>query len=444
MRKVKIAGIILIMLITSTGWAATYTTTRVNVPASYNAGGTRHLPVVVRGQSGALAALETVVLALPATRSGQLAAALAMAGLTYGANKVFDYLDSEGFPIDPQTQKPTKTLPGEPYPMPETKSKGNIPEGADWETRPYPNPPEVDFPCESGTPTYVQWSNHVSYQDATTGQWIMVVKAAALCMGCCQAPEYDKYSAYVMADPEAPLPPSVSGTGASTQVPATTEDIQPVITNGLNAGDQGANDALTDALNRTNKALENLNDTLRNNENWPSIQGALDESISEQTKTSLDTKLAEPNAPGNYATQTTTTTTNTTSTTNNSTTNNTTTNNYYENDGTFAPLSPYSQGTQTTKSAFEQPEVGDFSQLMTDFIETMQETDLFSLPGLMTSSIPTSGGACELTINLGQHFGGTKTVSFCEWATALSYIKAVLLCLASVVAVGIVCKGGAA
>jgi len=439
MRKLIIGLLVAVLTILSVNAEAVtkYNVVKLNNPASYSSAGTKYLPAVVRGQNAAVAALETVVLALPQTKSAQIAAALAIAGASYGAQKLFDYLADEGFPIDPQTQKPMKTVPGEPYPTPQTKDKGNVPEGADWEEKPEPNPPVVDFPCESGTATYTQWGNHKSFTDSVSGQLIMVVKASALCMGCCAVPEYDKYSAYVLADPDSPLPESVGGTGEPQKIPAAPEDLSAPMADKLGSGDKGANDALNDTLNRINESLQNLNDTLRGNQQWQTIQDLLDSEITSATKTELDTKIADPNAPGTYATQTTTTTTN------NSTTYNTTTNNYYENDGTFAPLSPYSQGTQTTKSAFEQPEVGDFSQLMTDFIETMQETDLFSLPGLMTDSIP-SGGDCELTINLGQHFGGTKTVSFCEWATALSYIKAVLLCLASVVAVGIVCKGGVA
>jgi len=427
MRKVKIAGIILIMLITSTGWAATYTTTRVNVPASYNASGTRHLPAVVRGQSGALAALETVVLALPATRSGQLAAALAMAGLTYGADKLFDYLSDNGFPTDPTTGLPLKVT-----------STDN------WT----PNPnyghvnclPTSGYECTGGVKYYptVDARNADLYKEPfpnSGGAQPEFVDGAASYWNCvANSNQEDKFSVIKCG---AYSQEYAQNNPTTTTSPASQGELETKLTEGLNAESTEANEALTDALNRTNKALEDLNDTLRKTSSWPSIQGALDGAITPETKSSLDDKLADPNALGTYATQTTTTTTN------NSTTYNTTTNNYYENDGTFAPLSPYSQGTQTTKSAFEQPEVGDFSQLMTDFIETMQETDLFSLPGLMTDSIP-SGGDCELTINLGQHFGGTKTVSFCEWATALSYIKAVLLCLASVVAVGIVCKGGVA
>jgi len=432
MKKVKIFGIILIMLITSTGWAATYTTVRVNPASSYKSGSTRFLSSIVRGQSGSVAAVEAAVLSIPSTRAGYIAAAIACAGITYGADKLFEYLASEGFPTDPTTGLPLKVT-----------STDN------WT----PNPnyghvnclPTSGYECNGGVKYYpsVEARNADLYQEPypnSGGAQPEFVDGAASYWNCvANSNQEDKFSVLKCG---AYSQEYAQNNPTTTTLPATQGEVASAVTDGIDAGNPDADGAFTDALNRTSKALEDLNDTLRKTTGWPTIQGGLDDSISTETKTSLDTKLADPNAPGNYATNTTTTTTNTTSTTNN-TTYNTTTNNYYENEGTFAPLTPYSQGTQTNKSAFEQPEVGDFSQLMSDFIDTMQNTDLFSLPGLMTSSIPT-GGDCQLTINLGSHFGGTKTISFCEWATALSYIKAVLLCLASVVAVGIVCKGGTA
>lgn len=432
MKKLKLVAIIM-LLVASNGWAATYTTTRVNVPSSYNASGTRYLPAVVRGQNGALAALETVVLALPATRSGQIGAALAMAGLTYGANKLFDYLADNGFPTDPSTGLPLK----------QTSTDNWTPKAEYGHVNCLPT---SGYECTGGVKYYptIEARNAALYQEPfpnSGGALPEFVDGAASYWSCVgNSNQEDKFSVIKCGAYDQTY---AQNTPTTTTSPASQGEIETKLTEGLNAEDQDANDALTDALKRTNKALEDLNDTLRKTSSWPSIQGGLDGAITPETKTKLDEKLADPNAPGNYATQTTTTNTTNNTTTNNSTYN-TTTNNYYENEGTFSPLSQYNQGTQTTKTAFEQPEVGNFSELMTDFIDTMKNTDLFSLPGLMTSSIPAGGGSCEVTINLGSHFGGTRTISFCEWATALSYIKAVLLCLASVAAVLIVCKGGTA
>lgn len=437
MRKVKIFGIILIMLITSTGWAATYTTVRVNPSTAYaGTAGTKYLPAVVRGQSLAVAALQTAVMALPATRGGQIAAALAMAGLTYGADKLFDYLESEGFNKDPTTGDVTKTTT---INLPDTISpNGNLTGYQEYDENGI-------LLCEKYNGLYPSATAAQAAANAL-GWGTVVTSTPTHDFGYTWTPGYlnaykvhgwVEYGKTYRAEYFFFVPNGIPTHPYNYEAPAAEGDIASSVTTGLTNDNKAANDALNDTLNRVNDSLTNLNDTLRNSPKWSDIQGYLDQGIDQATKDALDTKLSDPNASATYASETTTTTTN------NSTTYNTTTNNYYENQGTFAPLSSYNQGTQTNKSAFEQPEVGDFSQLMSDFIDTMQNTDLFSLPGLMTSSIP-SGGDCQLTINLGSHFGGSKTISFCEWATALSYIKAVLLCLASVVAVGIVCKGGAA
>lgn len=87
------------------------------------------------------------------------------------------------------------------------------------------------------------------------------------------------------------------------------------------------------------------------------------------------------------------------------------------------------------------PEVGDFAGLFSIFLDDMRNTPLFSLPGLLSSAVP-AGGDCEYSINLSDRFGGAKTFSMCNWSTGLSAVKAALLCVVSILAVGIVTKGG--
>lgn len=87
------------------------------------------------------------------------------------------------------------------------------------------------------------------------------------------------------------------------------------------------------------------------------------------------------------------------------------------------------------------PEVGDFAGLFSRFLDDMRNTPLFSLPGLLSSAVP-AGGDCEYSINLSDRFGGAKTFSMCNWSTGLSAVKAALLCVVSILAVGIVTKGG--
>lgn len=94
-----------------------------------------------------------------------------------------------------------------------------------------------------------------------------------------------------------------------------------------------------------------------------------------------------------------------------------------------------------TANAWSKPVVGNFSNLFSNFLTNMKSTPLFSLPGLLSDSVP-SGGSCEMSVNLSERFGGSKSISICNWETGLSGMKAVLLCIASIFAVGIVTKGG--
>jgi hypothetical protein len=107
----------------------------------------------------------------------------------------------------------------------------------------------------------------------------------------------------------------------------------------------------------------------------------------------------------------------------------------------IVPLAGYS--SPTAPLPFAIPTVGDFSGLFRNFMDTMKGSSLFSLPGLLSSSVPT-GGACSWSVDLGARFGGSQTFSICNWATGLSGIKAVLLCIASISAIGIIAKGGGA
>ena len=102
----------------------------------------------------------------------------------------------------------------------------------------------------------------------------------------------------------------------------------------------------------------------------------------------------------------------------------------------------YTGGQVIGLDAWAAPAVGDFSGLFSGFLSDMKNTPLFSLPGLLSSSVPT-GGDCTMSINMGARFGGAQTFSLCNWETGLSAMKAVLLCIASIFAVGIVAKGGA-
>jgi hypothetical protein len=105
------------------------------------------------------------------------------------------------------------------------------------------------------------------------------------------------------------------------------------------------------------------------------------------------------------------------------------------------PLTAYSGGNTIGLVPYALPDVGDFAGLFSGFLAAMRKTPLFSLPGLLSSSVP-SGGSCYFEVNMSERFGGTHTVSICNWSTGLSCMKAVLLCIASIFAVGIITKGG--
>jgi len=108
---------------------------------------------------------------------------------------------------------------------------------------------------------------------------------------------------------------------------------------------------------------------------------------------------------------------------------------------TFSPLNSYA--APTAPGTFGTPTVNDFSGLFTTFVNDMKSTSFFSLPGLLTSSIP-SGGDCSWSVDMGSRFGGEHNFSICNWSTGLSAVKAVLLCIASIGAIGIISKGGGA
>jgi hypothetical protein len=93
-------------------------------------------------------------------------------------------------------------------------------------------------------------------------------------------------------------------------------------------------------------------------------------------------------------------------------------------------------------AAYVQPAVGDFQTRTQAFVDTIKASSIFGLPVLLGSSIPSSGGSCEYTVDMSERFGGTKTLSFCNWSTGLAAIHVVLMILAGWTAVRIVSKGG--
>lgn len=275
------------MITTSKADAQTqYTVTAIKSARAIFNGGSAYLPAVVRAQAGPVAVLRTAALTIPPIRGGSLAAALAFAGLTYGADKLFDYLTDNGFPTDPTTHIPLKPVPGT-YDFDQTV-KDCIGVGNDVVVKQQPEPLIAEFPCSGGTtPRYGSWGNYKSCSG------VMIMRSQAECQGCCSKPEYDAFA-------PAATPDAVGSTTSPTLQPATQQDIADVITTGLTNDDPAAKTALVDVLNRVQQALDNVNDTLNTKSQMTEIKQTLNDSVSDQTKTDLDDQLTDPDAEQNY------------------------------------------------------------------------------------------------------------------------------------------------
>jgi hypothetical protein len=175
-----------------------------------------------------------------------------------------------------------------------------------------------------------------------------------------------------------------------------------------------------DVFNRLTDALNDVNDSLRQVNNWVKLNGVIHAGMSTETTNKITNVVNNNGDETNYYT---------TSINNSEVT-------------PAVPIGPYTGGNVIGLAPYETPTVGNFTGLFTGFLNTMRNTPLFSLPGLLSSSVP-SGGECTYQVNMSQRFGGVHTVSICNWATGLSYMKAVLLCISSILAVMIISKGGA-
>ncbi|MCX6159726.1 MAG: hypothetical protein NTV87_00110 [Ignavibacteriae bacterium] len=97
-----------------------------------------------------------------------------------------------------------------------------------------------------------------------------------------------------------------------------------------------------------------------------------------------------------------------------------------------------SYGQQRAGDAFE-PLYDDFSTLFSNFFTSVKATSLFSMPGHLTNNLPSSE-VCTYSLNCGSF--GIHTVSFCNWATALLILKAIVLLAFSAWALRIVILKG--
>jgi len=394
-------------------------------------------PGVVRAVGGSAPLItevaENVIMALPAARGARIIEAIAMIGLTYMGYEGLDYLHNQLGLSD----------------------NGNnfLVTG--------PNYAAVPTNCVLSP----QCGTYVG--NFTDGEAAMnAVESGALAAGLTSGQATSNWHAQMCQKPDGSwyggfwtsyYTPYFCSTVITSPVypvqtnPLTTNNIAPNIENDLNnpnaPGHQAAVDALIETLNRVNKALLDLTDTL--NHQKPTINNVIDELNQSIPNTAADAAKQDIEIFENTGATTQTTYDNvynnptTNNTTNNSTVNNyNTTNNTTNNNApTIDPLTSYTGGNTIGLTAYQKPTVDNFPELFTNFLYAMKDTPLFSLPGLLSSSIP-SGGSCSYQVNMSERFGGVHTVSICGWATGLSYMKAVLLCMASIFAVGIIVKGG--
>lgn len=278
------------MITTSKADAQTqYTVTAIKSARVIFNGGSAYLPAVVRAQAASVAVLRTAALTIPPIRGGSIAAALAMAGLTYGADRLFSYLASQGFPVD-SSGVVQKTVTPSPVISLDTSNPGYaeiLQMIANWQP-PYAVGGDVTFYTTQadalssiGTYTNAPASNYyglyikvTGYQD---GKPITVIACYPLTGG-------------TMITTQQP----------STTTPATQQEIADVVSSGLQNGNSEAETAILDTLKRIETALNNVNDTLNTKSQMTEIKQTLNDSVSDQTKTDLDDQLTDPNAEQNY------------------------------------------------------------------------------------------------------------------------------------------------
>lgn len=103
-------------------------------------------------------------------------------------------------------------------------------------------------------------------------------------------------------------------------------------------------------------------------------------------------------------------------------------------------------GTDTTtddvdgKEEEDEKEMSKIDKRFNEFISNMKTSSIGGLWDEAFGSIPSSS-QCEMSVNLGQTFGGEITYSFCEWEDWFEGIKAVLLLIATITAVKLIMGG---
>ncbi len=108
-------------------------------------------------------------------------------------------------------------------------------------------------------------------------------------------------------------------------------------------------------------------------------------------------------------------------------------------DGVDDTLENISSGSYSPQPAPEPytTEEYDFSERTSEFLSQMKTTGIFSLPGMLSDSIP-GGGSPILTIDTGETFGGIHTIDFSNFSMALTILKYLFQIAGMVTAIRIV------
>jgi hypothetical protein len=113
-------------------------------------------------------------------------------------------------------------------------------------------------------------------------------------------------------------------------------------------------------------------------------------------------------------------------------------NQYDGGEGSQGSFTGGSYTQQRAGSAFE-PLYDDFETLFSNFITSMKATSLFGLQSSLFSELPTSE-ICTYELDCGSY--GKHEISFCDWSTGLTILKAIILLAFSGCAVRIVMLKG--
>jgi len=400
-------------------------------------------------------AVKTIALNVPAAKMAKLmytvAAVAGVVALGMLEKKLDDYMQSKGYGDNPDGVFSKKT------PIYEPLNSGDIYQYA-WTAQNgipavivgvYANNDIAKMVVESAQDSEGSWYQYGStwcnagYQDTAPARWDQTKYRGVYRV--CYSNSYRTVlkNAIVAVYPLNISTVKVKGYEYSNITEADKTNLETSITTDINNGSSAALNGADAAVHETEKMFSDPQSKIANSPQAKEIKTMLDSLITAAQKTLIDQAAKpDPDTAADDAVKTEpqvgTTISNVT---NNNTTNNTTNNTYNGAAvGYNATVPAYTGGTATQKDAYILPEtMPDFSTRFNQFMTTLKETPLFSIPGEFGQQIP--AGECSMTVNLGETFGGEQVWSMCEWSW-LAILKMCFLCVASYMAARIVILKG--